>query len=75
MEPQKLLHHFQHAKDQLNSSIYSWYKADFRDPEPKKSQPHLTICIPNVTFRFPDAIYEHAKNQLNSFIRSWDKAD
>ena len=29
---QKLLHHFQHAKNQLNSSIYSGDKTDFRAP-------------------------------------------
>ena len=33
---QKLLHHFQHAKHQLNSSIYSLDKADFRVPVPKR---------------------------------------
>ena len=33
-----------------------------------ESQPYLTMCIPKVTFSFPDALYEHAKNQLNSFI-------
>ena len=57
-----------------SSSIYSWDKADFRVPGPKRSQPYLTMCIPIVTFSFPDT-YEHSKNQLNSFIHSWDTAD
>ena len=35
---------------------------------PKKPQPYLTICIPKVTFSFPDTMCEHAKNQFNSFI-------
>ena len=25
--------------------IYFWDKADFRTPEPKRSQPYLTLCI------------------------------
>ena len=33
------------------------------------------MCIPIVTFSFPDTIYEHAKNQLNSLIHSGDTAD
>ena len=57
-----------------SSSIYSWDKADFRVPGPKRSQPYLTMCIPIVTFGFPDTC-EHSKNQLSSFIHSWDTAD
>ena len=53
-----------------SSSIYSWDKADFRVPGPKRSQPYLTMCIPIVTFSFPDT-YEHSKNQLSSFIHSF----
>ena len=67
---QKLLHHLQHAKTQLNLLIYSKDKADFRAPGLKRSQPYLTMCIRKVTFSFPDTMYEHAKNQLNSFIHS-----
>ena len=59
---QKLLYHFQHAKSQLSSLIYSRDKADFRVPGPKRSQPYLAMCKPKVTFSFPDTIYEHAKN-------------
>ena len=67
---QKSLYHLQHAKNQLNSSIYYWDKADFRVPGLKRSQPYLTMCIPKVTFSFLDTMYEDAKNQLNSFIHS-----
>ena len=55
-----------------SSSIYSWDNADFRVQRPE-SRNHFTMCIPIVTFSFPDN-YEHSKNQLNSFIRSWDAA-
>ena len=57
-----------------SSSIYSWDKEDFRAPGPERSQPYLIMCIPIVTFSFPDT-YEYSKNQLNSFIHSWDTAD
>ena len=53
----------------------SWDKSDFGVPGPKKLQPYLTICLPKITFSFPNTMYEHAKNQLNSFIHSWDTAD
>ena len=67
---QNLLHHLQHAKNQLNSSIYSWDKAVFKVSGPKRSHPYLTMCIPKVwsiskllTDWFPDTImYEHTKN-------------
>ena len=51
-----------------SSSIYSWDKADFRVPGPKRSQPYLTMCMPIVTFGFPDTC-EHSKNQLSSSLR------
>ena len=55
-------------------SIYSGDKADFWVAGPKRSQAYLTMCIPIVTFSFPDT-YEHSKNQLSSFIHSWDTAN
>ena len=52
-----------------SSSIYSWDKADFRVPGPKRSQPYLTMYIPIVTFGFPDTC-KHSKNQLiHLFLR------
>ena len=54
----------------------SWDKADFKVPGPKRSQPYLTMCIPKVTFSFPDTMFEHAKNQLNFRdifdLKSWN---
>ena len=50
-----------------SSSIYSWDKADFRVPGPKRSQPYLTMYIPIVIFSFPDTS-EHSKNQLSSWF-------
>ena len=38
-------------------------------PELKRSQPYLTMCIPNVTFSFPGTMYEHAKKSAQ-FIHS-----
>ena len=49
-------------KNQLNSLIYSWDIADFRVPEPKRSQPYLTMYIPKVTFTFTDTMYQHVKS-------------
>ena len=49
------------------SSIYFWDRADFRVPGPKRLQLHLTMCIPIITYSFPET-YEYSKNELNSFI-------
>ena len=54
---------------QFINLFLSPHKADFRVPGPKRSEPYLTMCIPKVTFSFPDSMYEHVKNQLiHSFI-------
>ena len=70
---QKLLHHFQHAKNQLNSSIYSWDKTDFRVPGQTYFYRHIwpdPITI-KVTFSFPDYIWACKKSAyfINSFLR------
>ena len=43
-----------------------------RVPEPKRSQPYLTMCIPKATFSFPGTMYEYAKKSaqfIHSFMR------
>ena len=54
---QKLLHHFQHTKNQLHGLIILEMKQIL---DSQDLNCHL--------FNFPDTMYEHAKNQLNSFI-------
>ena len=54
---QKLLHHYRHAKNQLNTtSFHSSNTANFRVPSPKWSRPFLTkpnTKTTEATFSFP----------------------
>ena len=68
---------FQHAKNQLNSSIYSWDKADFRTLWHKKPCPFLTTPTQKLLKLFLTSLnlYLHAQNLLNPSLHSWNKAD
>ena len=67
---QKLLHHFQHAWNQLSSSIYSWDKTDFRVPGQTYFYRHIwpdPITI-EVTFSFPACIWACKRSAYFSLL-------
>ena len=62
---QKLLHHYQHAENQLNLSFHSW---------PKRWCPFVTKPIRKLLVQFLALLnlYQHVQNHLNSLIHSSD---
>ena len=68
------MHHYHHVQNQLKSSIYSWYIADFRVPWSKRTHPFLTMRSQKLwkyllTFL---NLFQHAKNRFILSIRIWD---
>ena len=67
----KLIFLYQHAKDQLNSSIHSWVTANFKVPWPK-TRPLLTMTTQELLKQVLNFLnlYQYAKNQLFHY-HSW----
>ena len=76
---QELLHHYQHAKNQLNSKIHSWHIAYFRDPWTMKSYAHLWAQPPKISIQFQENIWKvgqmdrqtQFEKNLLATVRGW----